>query len=589
MITRSIHWRNCSLTVSDLIFEKFMPVVCMIFVIFMIIIFIMGIAERKSEKKKNTEKILKDFGRVIPGKGAPKPSCDLYMKFVNDKNIFVIDEITRNDIGFNELFKCVNRTYSSAGESVLLEKLLTSKLNDNKKIKDFDEAVMAFEDEHLMTDTALKLMELGKEKGKDPLLFFEMKELDKKGSIYYYLLFLIYLIGIALLFFNTGAGIILLTVNIAVSVVVYFKNKAGIYSYVRPAFYLLKLLKTGNELENGPLADNKSSLILGNIKGIDECIRKSGNIFFGSGYISLSSETSKSIFGAVAEYINMLFHIDILLFYGIYKKITDRKDIFIRLYGYIGNIDTYISVLSYRKSIENWCVPDISDDDMTIKSLYHPMIECPVKNDCSFEKGLLVTGSNASGKSTFLKACALNIMFAQSIATVCGDSYTMPYLHLYTSMKVSDNLFTKDSFFLAEIKSIKRILDAVEEINESKENTYRVACFIDEIFKGTNTIERVAASSQVIKSLSDKKVIFATASHDTELTYILEDFVRNVHFEEKEDTDDVVFTYKLSQGPSTSRNAIRLLGRLGIESNITEKALKMTEEFSKTNKWSLAD
>ena len=563
-----------------------MPVICMIFGIFMIIVIIMGIAERKNEKKKNTDKINKEFGRIISGKGASKPSCDAFMNLICDNYNFVIDDITRNDIGFNELFKCINRTYSSAGEAVLFDKLLTSKLDNNQKIKDFNDAVESFEDNGLMIDTSLELLELGKEKGRDPLEFFEMKELDNKGSLYYYLLFLIYIIGIVLLFFSTGIGILLLVINIAISVVIYFKNKAGIYSYVRPAFYLLRLLKAGSAIGNGRLSESNSKLIREDITKINDSVHKAGNVFFGSGYIALSSETSKSIFGAVAEYINMLFHIDILLFYGIYKKIRDRRETFIELYGLIGNIDTYISVLSFRKSLDSWCVPEINESDYHIKGLYHPMIESPVKNDCSFDKGLLVTGSNASGKSTFLKACAISLMLAESIGTVCADEYNMPYLHLYTSMKISDNIFTKDSFFLAEIKSIKRIMDA---IGDSQNKDYKIACFIDEIFKGTNTIERVAASGQVIKSLSLKNTIFATASHDTELTYILEEYVKNVHFEEKEDTDDVIFTYHLKDGPSKSRNAIRLLGKLGIDNDITEKALKMTEEFSRTNKWSMID
>ena len=201
-----------------------MPVICMIFGIFMIIVIIMGIAERKNEKKKNTDKINKEFGRIISGKGASKPSCDAFMNLMCDNYNFVIDDITRNDIGFNELFKCINRTYSSAGEAVLFDKLLTSKLDNNQKIKDFNDAVESFEDNGLMIDTSLKLLELGKEKGRDPLEFFEMKELDNKGSLYYYLLFLIYIIGIVLLFFSTGIGILLLVINIANnSIVIIFK------------------------------------------------------------------------------------------------------------------------------------------------------------------------------------------------------------------------------------------------------------------------------------------------------------------------------------------------------------------------------
>ena len=129
---------------------------------------------------------------------------------------------------------------------------------------------------------------------------------------------------------------------------------------------------------------------------------------------------------------------------------------------------------------------------------------------------MLLTGSNASGKSTFLKTVAVNMVLSETLCFACADSFTTAYHRIYSSMSLSDDLLAGDSFFLAEIKALKRILEAKESIAE-----IRVACFIDEVLKGTNTVERIAASAEILKYLKDNGVFAMAATHDRELTEIL--------------------------------------------------------------------
>ena len=103
---------------------------------------------------------------------------------------------------------------------------------------------------------------------------------------------------------------------------------------------------------------------------------------------------------------------------------------------------------------------------------------------------MLLTGSNASGKSTFLKSVALNAILAQTIYTVMADSYRAPYFRIYSSMALKDNLMGNESYFIVEIKSLKRIYESADE-------KVPMLCLIDEVLRGTNTVERIAASSQI--------------------------------------------------------------------------------------------
>ena len=180
-----------------------------------------------------------------------------------------------------------------------------------------------------------------------------------------------------------------------------------------------------------------------------------------------------------------------------------------------------ISSLSGR-----YCRPEFISDDEKTKTLsfeeaYHPLISDSgsdssisnsisnsvsnsisnsISNSLSCEKNVLITGSNASGKSTFLKMTAINACMAQSFNTVFAKSYKAPYYDIYSSMALSDNLSEGESYYIVEIKSLKRILDAV------KKSKRRVLCFIDEVLRGTNTIERISASAQVLKSFSHNNV-----------------------------------------------------------------------------------
>jgi DNA mismatch repair ATPase MutS len=199
------------------------------------------------------------------------------------------------------------------------------------------------------------------------------------------------------------------------------------------------------------------------------------------------------------------------------------------------------------------------------------MISKPVVNDLCEEKSVLLTGSNASGKSTFLKTIAINAILAQTINTCTAKKYEAGFFKVYTSMSLRDDLLKNDSYFMVEIKAIKRIID---EMNED----IPILCFVDEVLRGTNTIERISASSHILKYISGGNAFCFAATHDIELTNILEDVYSNYHFTEKVVEDDVIFNYKLNKGKATSKNAIKLLRLLKISHETILKELEMSEK-----------
>ncbi|MCD8023154.1 MAG: hypothetical protein LUF30_09345, partial [Lachnospiraceae bacterium] len=316
----------------------------------------------------------------------------------------------------------------------------------------------------------------------------------------------------------------------------------------------------------------------------------------------------------------------------------------------IGRMAAALAVASLRNCYPNLASPVLHENGpirFQAKNMYHPLIESPVPCSVDAKTSLLVTGSNASGKSTFLKTAALEALLAQTIHTVTADSYEARYFRIYSSMALRDDLVGEESYYMVEIRSLKRILDRVdgeiqeestagpqkrdrsgkgpnkkgagaseaeknaagksdieetridaalkngrrqgtglkaakEEDTESKtdQNFAPILCCVDEVLRGTNTVERISASSQILKWMAGKQMICLAATHDIELTYILEGIYENYHFEEQVTDEKVTFDYQMREGRAMTRNAIRLLHLMGFEDEIIEEAEKMAENIS---------
>ena len=131
-----------------------------------------------------------------------------------------------------------------------------------------------------------------------------------------------------------------------------------------------------------------------------------------------------------------------------------------------------------------------------------------------------------------------------------------------------------------EIRSLKRVLDAASEAVNTP-----VLCCVDEVLRGTNTIERISASTEILSQLALKPIQIFAATHDMELTELLKDKYLNYHFSETLDGDDVKFSYLLKEGPADSRNAIRLLRALGYDPGIADRAEERARHFIDTGVW----
>ena len=179
-----------------------------------------------------------------------------------------------------------------------------------------------------------------------------------------------------------------------------------------------------------------------------------------------SGNVNGSLSEMAMEYMRMLTHVDLMKFNSMVRHIGNCQAEVYELFDTLGLLEACISVASYRQMLPYWSKPQLltgSRRKLVIEEGYHPLIEKPVANSMHTEKNVLLTGSNASGKSTFLRTIAVNAVLSQTIFTSVSKNYQAPYFRIYSSMSLKDDLGGKNSYYIVEIKALKRILTAAEQ------------------------------------------------------------------------------------------------------------------------------
>lgn len=478
----------------------------------------------------------------------------------NNPAPYTLDDITCNDLNFDKIFDRINHTSSSLGEELLYSVLRQPKENASE-LDEFEKMVSKFsEDDALVDRTLLTLKKLSKLKKISVFDYlFHLNDINPLKKIVRYQGILLFALAIVIIFFNTVLGTVLAVAVYIYNTLTYFRLKKDIDGHIVCFKYLGNAVKAGKDL---PFIDEKSFKNLGFLS--------KGNIWLGniSGYTANGG--SGNPLDMFIDILKMGFWFDIIHFYHLIDQVRDHFDEIKDFLVKIGMIDVYVSVALLRKE-EQYCVPKINfgqrekEDVFTITEGRHPLLDCTVPNDIETKESILLTGSNASGKSTFLRMVAVNAVLAQTIHTVFAQKYSAPCLRVISSMSISDSILEGNSYYMAEVKSIKRIIDLADT------SPVPVVCFIDEVLKGTNTKERIAASYALLKYLNEKCIVFA-ATHDVELTTMLKEVFINKHFSENFNGNDISFSYKLLEGPANTQNAIKLLEINGFPSQITSLA-----------------
>lgn len=360
---------------------------------------------------------------------------------------------------------------------------------------------------------------------------------------------------------------------VLVNTAYHYKSKGKIAQYTHSLPQLLILNKVGWWLTRN-VSVCHSEMVVSSLNRVNKLKR---SLFFVNLQNGIGNDPT-DILSALFELLKTIFLLESIMFITSLKKVNRYRKEIAAIYEYVAEIDMLIAIDSVRTGLVYYTKPEFSVEDnvLDVKGIYHPLVDDCVPNSMvsSVQKGVLITGSNMSGKTTFIRAIAINSLLAQTIYTCCAKEYRAPLLKIRTSIRVSDDLEDHKSYFQAEALSVLAIMNdcGIDE-------PYRSLVIIDEIFKGTNTIERIAAAKSVLSYLTANRNFVFVSTHDLELAELLGDDYTIYSFEESTADQRLIFDYKIKEGLLKNKNGIAILKSIGFPASVINDALQVSLEL----------
>ena len=517
--------------------------------------------------KKALEDVRKRWGREDEVQNLEFPSTeDFFVRMMRQKD-WILDDQTWNDLDMNRNFLKMNRTFSMPGQQCLYNML---------RILEFDEEELkrrnrVIEFYRMNTEKREEVQCLLRYLGKDQydsaagLLYKDIPDMPKARAWV-----IPSTLGMIASFFTIPfwgvKGVLMVVLFFLMNMVIHhFMNRAT-ESALPGIRYIARMLVAAREIRKLDIPELADYNVFFE-KVTDKCsaiMRKNR---------SLGATGGSGDMMGIMTYLNIMFLVEARAYLRCMMDIKESAPALRTLYRRLGELDALQSMASVKRSLRHVTRPVFTDKPNYLKAeqIGHPMLLNPVCNDIMIDqRNMVLTGSNMSGKSTFLRTLGLNAILAQTFDMVMAKTYEASMFSVMTSISPSDDMAEGTSYYMAEAKALLRMVDAVSDEVPS-------LLLIDEIFRGTNPTERVAAASSLLKFLSDKNCMLVVATHDIEITQQVEEQYDSYHFEEKVTKDSLEFDYLLKPGVLKKPNGIRILEYIGYPDEIVEDALSQVK------------
>ncbi|MDR2909814.1 MAG: hypothetical protein LBV47_00385 [Bacteroidales bacterium] len=539
----------------------------LVFTVFLIVVFFLLVKKNISlEKEKRKLIVLKKL--------ADDELLALeheFSHFENGKEFLDTDHFFSYDLdlfGEGSLFQFVNRTSTHGGRKCLADWFIKPEFS-KMEIEAKQQAIKELAKKHEWRLQFLASGLLFKETEKMAIEIKNWSEMElgllKSNLIKWLIKFVPVLTFLALISYVTGFTGVLISIMVLIQwglMFLYWKKINWYFNFFcRKSELLEKYMQLLQLIEEGEF---KSEYLLSMQKKVQQPVSAS-KIFRELKSLVKNFEYRGNII--VGFFLNSMLLWDISCVYKLWNWHRENHKKLVSWIEVISQMDALISLANFANNHQGYVFPTAYEGDFIFnsKQLGHPLLN-PIKrvnNDMEISgwpKVMIITGANMAGKSTFLRTVGVNLVLARIGAPVCAKEMVFTPVKIYTNMRTTDSLLKDESYFFAELKRIKGVLDQLQ-------NGEQFFVILDEMLKGTNSVDKLHGSRELIRKLLKSYSVSLIATHDlklSEMEYEFPDYVFNKCFEIRIENDELAFDYKLYDGVTQTMNATFLMKKMGI-------------------------
>jgi DNA mismatch repair ATPase MutS len=546
-----------------------MSVILLFVVVFMVCVCSLHFYKRH-QRRNETRRLEESWGKKL----------DRYRNFYHIKKYAAFEKApdsysltpqTLEDIDIESLFSFVDRTSSTVGQQYLFSRIINpgisiTELESRGRCSDF-----FVQDESLRKKAKLLLHDFEKTESH---LIADLFNPGLTASKSKHETIVKFLCGLAiastlLCWIYPAIGILMLFlfgINLMIHLI-FRNNKSHTLKAIRQVY---RLIQTSEALIELKMPVRSDDIYLARKK-----LRRFRKTYHFLDFGIPLNDVSSIVF-YLLDLLKAFFLTEVQLLNFSHNELINNKSAVQLYYKYLGECELALSTASLKcdETIVT-CTPTfhIESGSLQCLGLVHPLVKGCVPNSVVLnESNAFITGSNMSGKSTFLRTVILNSVLGQSLNLCFAESFASLILHAFSSVKIADNLQEGVSYYFEEVNIMHEMVIAS---GSGSGNLF----IIDEIFKGTNTVERIALSKALLQYLSTPGNFVIASSHDIELVELLGNSFELYHFAESIQNDDLHFDHKIKPGPLKTKNAIRILEISGFPNEIIANARSFTKKL----------
>ena len=476
----------------------------------------------RETKKKRLGKIRSSWGKISGGEKKFKLISILHNLQSNSHDKELVDDKTWQDLNMDEVFTRMDGCQSSIGSQYLYHQLHLYK-RDQEYLSEQTRQYNVFRQEkEARENIQLALAILGREQANN-ITYLLYDELPAKPK-YSFLLYFSSFLSIA----SVAGGFMypplffLALFFILLNIILHGVYSTGIYNYFAGLNYLNTMIGVAWKLAEFP---NELSLpqlnSLKRHKPIYRALKKK------IGWLVMDKSMMSDYMEIIVEYLNTVCLFDVIAFIRSIEYLKKYKSTLREIFTSVVSLDTSIAVASYLESLDYHTTPQVNADRrFDAVNLYHPLLDNPVANSVRLDsRSALITGSNMAGKTTFIKTVGVNVILGRTLNFCLAERADIPRSTVITSIRRVDDISNDKSYYFVEVEHLLRAI----ELSKSGGDYLFI---IDEIYRGTNTIERISAATAVLSYLGEKQQVLVT-THDVELQELLNENFDMYHFSEQ--------------------------------------------------------